>query len=628
MKSLFLSKKVLIWLIGICLLLGGGFTVYKQKNKSVSESFDTKKVPSVEVMRVNDFQSGNSFISAIGVVESQDQVELKSEISSTVKKVYVNLGDTVKKGQLLVELNHDTLDAQLNQAASGINRAQGNLDQQLAGATDENIDKAQASIDQAHASLDQAKAQLQNTKIASKNKIENAKLTLEQARTDLLNSDSTADQTLDNMYDNALNVARTALSQIKASLITITDIQYKYFSCFDSTICSNIANAKTNVILTVYGDQDGGRYNLETVSNLKGILPTLFDKDTLSKQEMKDNLPRIIIALKDLKKLIESVQVGLGTTFAANATDIERNAIANLKNVVDTQMTAITNADNSIQDSALNKQTLKDAKQSLYDKALENYNAILKQAEEDEKVAQSMVDSAQASLLQAQAVYGSVTASPRDVDLKSFQASIQESQASYQLIKANRDKAFIEAPFDGVISVLPVKRGELVSPGSRIISIVNDGGLQVSAYINERDRALIEEGTESFVEDTIKASVVHIAPSVDPQTRKVRVISVLEDTDQENNLLIDQYVRIKFTATDKNTASTFLLPLAAIKTTTRGSFVFTTESVDGKVVIKELPIQVGRIIGENIEVVEGISSEIELITNVRGLKNGQEVTVD
>ena len=56
---------------------------------------------------------------AIGRVEPEDKISsMGAQVNGVVKRLYVHAGDTVKKGQLLVELVHDYEDALLSQANS------------------------------------------------------------------------------------------------------------------------------------------------------------------------------------------------------------------------------------------------------------------------------------------------------------------------------------------------------------------------------------------------------------------------------------------------------------------------------------------------------------------------------
>ena len=53
---------------------------------------------------------------ATGKVEPITKVEIKSKASGIVKKLYVDAGDRVKKGQLLAELDKEEIEAQVAQA--------------------------------------------------------------------------------------------------------------------------------------------------------------------------------------------------------------------------------------------------------------------------------------------------------------------------------------------------------------------------------------------------------------------------------------------------------------------------------------------------------------------------------
>ncbi len=62
-----------------------------------------------------DWKSDDNMISASGTIEVT-QVDLSSKISGIITKLAVKEGDSVKKNQLLMELNHEELDAKIAQA--------------------------------------------------------------------------------------------------------------------------------------------------------------------------------------------------------------------------------------------------------------------------------------------------------------------------------------------------------------------------------------------------------------------------------------------------------------------------------------------------------------------------------
>ena len=57
---------------------------------------------------------------ATGKVEPIIKVEVKSKASGIVKKLFVDAGDRVKKGQLLAQLDKDEIQAQVEQSRAGM----------------------------------------------------------------------------------------------------------------------------------------------------------------------------------------------------------------------------------------------------------------------------------------------------------------------------------------------------------------------------------------------------------------------------------------------------------------------------------------------------------------------------
>jgi len=64
---------------------------------------------------------------ATGKVEPITKVEIKSKASGIVKKLYVDYGDRVKKGQLLAQLDKVEIEAQVDQSKAALQAAEANL---------------------------------------------------------------------------------------------------------------------------------------------------------------------------------------------------------------------------------------------------------------------------------------------------------------------------------------------------------------------------------------------------------------------------------------------------------------------------------------------------------------------
>ncbi|MGB9235295.1 MAG: efflux RND transporter periplasmic adaptor subunit [Terriglobales bacterium] len=64
---------------------------------------------------------------ATGKIEPITKVEVKSKASGIVKKLYVDYGDQVKKGQILVELDRDEIQARVDQARAQLEASEASL---------------------------------------------------------------------------------------------------------------------------------------------------------------------------------------------------------------------------------------------------------------------------------------------------------------------------------------------------------------------------------------------------------------------------------------------------------------------------------------------------------------------
>lgn len=66
-------------------------------------------------------------VTATGTIQPVDTVSVGTQVSGTISKVYVDFNATVKKGQLLAELDKVLLQAQVDQARAGVDQAQSTL---------------------------------------------------------------------------------------------------------------------------------------------------------------------------------------------------------------------------------------------------------------------------------------------------------------------------------------------------------------------------------------------------------------------------------------------------------------------------------------------------------------------
>ncbi|MBD7960463.1 MULTISPECIES: efflux RND transporter periplasmic adaptor subunit [Comamonas] len=114
-----------LW-IGVVALAGaaGAYLYWQQQQKA-----NAKPVYVTEAVKRGDL---SLTVLANGTLQPTRTVNVGSELSGTVRNVLVDVNDAVKKGQVLVELDTDKLQAQLNRSKASVMSAQARLQQSQA----------------------------------------------------------------------------------------------------------------------------------------------------------------------------------------------------------------------------------------------------------------------------------------------------------------------------------------------------------------------------------------------------------------------------------------------------------------------------------------------------------------
>lgn len=100
----------------------------------------------------------DTFITATGSVYPQKQVTLSFDVGGRLSELYMSVGDTVRKGDLLAKLDTADLELQIRSAEAGLIAAQAQLSQLEEGPLPEEIAIAEKQLAAAQAAVSQAEA--------------------------------------------------------------------------------------------------------------------------------------------------------------------------------------------------------------------------------------------------------------------------------------------------------------------------------------------------------------------------------------------------------------------------------------------------------------------------------------
>lgn len=147
-----ITKKKLIFLI-ICLCLVGYFIFKPEKSKFNIKDFDLDTVSVGNITKT---------ITANGTINPVNVINVGTQVSGTIEKIYADYNDTVKKGQRLAELDTSILEKSVNEANSTMKKTKADLD--LVQLNYERTKELFKNNYIAKVELDQAETELKNAK--------------------------------------------------------------------------------------------------------------------------------------------------------------------------------------------------------------------------------------------------------------------------------------------------------------------------------------------------------------------------------------------------------------------------------------------------------------------------------
>lgn len=193
-----------LWLGVVALAVGaGGYSWWQSQNTAKG-----KAVYVTEPLKRGDLALT---VQANGTLQPTRTVNVGSELSGTVRRVLVDVNDRVKKGQVLVELDTDKLNAQL-------------------GRSQATLASAQARLAQSQASLREAQAQMQRLeevkrisggKLPSAAELDNGKAALERAQADVAASKASVQDAKASLVTTETDLSKAAIkSPIDGVILT------------------------------------------------------------------------------------------------------------------------------------------------------------------------------------------------------------------------------------------------------------------------------------------------------------------------------------------------------------------------------------------------------------------------
>jgi HlyD family secretion protein len=167
-------KKILFALVVIIALSAGAYFIFKSDEND--QKFRAEKISRGDIVQS---------VTASGTVNAVTTVLVGTQVSGTIKNIFVDFNSVVKKGQLIAEIDPAIFDGQVEQARANVLSAKANVEKAVVALADSkrtlgrqkelfarnlisrsDVDAAETAHDTAGAQLTAAKAQLSQSEAA------------------------------------------------------------------------------------------------------------------------------------------------------------------------------------------------------------------------------------------------------------------------------------------------------------------------------------------------------------------------------------------------------------------------------------------------------------------------------
>ncbi len=167
-------KKILLALVVIIALSAGAYFIFRSNENE--QKFRTEKISKGDIVQS---------ITATGTVNAVTTVLVGTQVSGTIKNIFVDFNSVVKKGQLIAQIDPAIFDAQVEQARANVLSAKANVEKAVVALADSkrtlsrqkelfaknliarsDVDAAETAYDTAGTQVSAAKAQLSQTEAA------------------------------------------------------------------------------------------------------------------------------------------------------------------------------------------------------------------------------------------------------------------------------------------------------------------------------------------------------------------------------------------------------------------------------------------------------------------------------
>ncbi|MDU6783125.1 efflux RND transporter periplasmic adaptor subunit [uncultured Peptoniphilus sp.] len=671
MKNLYIKAKNIIFknkitkIIFALLLIATIFLIFKLISGKLGKN--TGEVISVNQVVTLKKGSVTNSVSEKGRVVPSNSLEVFAEKPLSISNINVKVGDQVKKGDIIAELDSSSIEEQLKSRKAQKSATEKNLSAQISA--------AKKRLQEAISGRDSGK----NPALVA------AETSLTQAMDQYLSAQKSYDdfkRSLDERYNQGIIQERNTRENL-AYQEESTDLKYKQLqddlnknankitdnramasdksrqSAYLQNELDNEKRRLTELGISIKEEQGKLSEAQEKVTSLQSdniSLGAEKDKLTLQKAKTNQGTPEYNNIEERLAEIPSEIQKNKDAIEAINFDEIKKSANENINRLTRTQNEVEIEVNRISEDlanvkadeqkytseaDALEKELeaqekqidatkleVKKAKEDIYadaDKVLKSQKARddeLKTLEQNVKTARDNYESAKKNLESTKVQVANEISGLSD-NLKTARAGVNNlDNVEIENLTEELEKVLIKAPVDGTVTEVNAKKGQ--APAGAVAKIETIESLRIESQVKEYDKNSVSVGTsveitsDSVMGETYNGKVISIDPvpmptSEENKSGEVLYKTVIEINEGQNiKLAPGMTLRVKYILSQEK--DTFKVPTDAI---------FERDGKNYVLALKEMGKDKYQI--EKVEVNLGLSNDAETAIKSKNLKEKDKI---
>lgn len=603
------AKKIIIpaaIIVGVA-AIGGGI---------IALGNSASQVTYAETVRIEQ-KSLEDNISVNGTIKSSEKKNVYSMLSYQVDSVNVEVGDEVKKGDVLCTINTDELQQQILQTENDIDNS---------GVTkDYNISDAEQLYNDALESYENG-----DTLASAKNAVEQAEKNLEEAKRQAANGKDT-----------------TLPSSVRSADASVESAKLNY----DNAVKAYEDAVKALEPENYSADMKVIKEDLDEIKELWDIVDKYKPNEELNEAKGRyDAAKEIYEEMKDRGDGAYAPEYEQEVTKEYNDSKAEYEALEqkydkdNLEEQLKAKQTAFDSAVERLEAARDSAKNAMDSAKLAYDNAVAAYDTAVKQSENTEEDYSVSIKNAEDALRTAQDNYD-LAVRQAESELSSLKKAAEKQRTVSGLndtqvimlenLKDKLEYAVVTAPCDGIITTVNAEEG--ASAVGALFTIENIDSLEISAYVGEYDIPYVKEGMDVVIrcdalgETEFSGKVTDVAktPTVSSASQGTNYAVEVSISDGDERLLSGMNAKLKIISSRKDNALT--VTYDALTTDEDGNDAVYVAEKDENGVYKArlVPVEIGLETDYEIEV---ISSELKegmyVLTDTSTIMDGSTVMIN